>query len=276
MKIRFTKMQGAANDFIVLDNRDMRLPEETLSALARQLCPRRFAVGADGLMAVETAEAGGDFRMRFFNSDGSIGEMCGNGARCIARFGYMRGAAGPEMVIETTAGPVRAWRLADDLYKVRLNDVTRLETDMCLPIDGKIWHASYVELGDPPLPHLAVPYAGLQETAPAALRPLGAALRAHPALPKGANVNFYEVQPDGTVFERTFERGVEDFTYACGTGTASVAAVVTETGQVTDPHVVVDMAGGRLTVDVERRDGRISALYLSGPATVVYEGEADV
>lgn len=280
--MKFTKMQGAGNDFIIINNIEENLPRDSFSDLARTLCPRRTAVGADGLMAVEKAEEGGDFRMLFFNADGSQGEMCGNGARCIAKFGYDAGIAGKVMEIETAAGLVKAWRQDGDQYKIRLNNVTVMDLNRVLELDsadiwdGKNeWPCAYVELGSPGLPHLTVEYPGLAEEEPERLYCLGKALRSHKDLPKGANVNFYEIQKDGSIFERTFERGVEDFTLACGTGTGSVAAVLTEKGLVSgDRPVTIRMAGGTLQVEVCRSEnGEISDLYLSGPAKAVYQGE---
>lgn len=284
--MHFTKMQGAGNDFIVINNMEMQLSAEQLSDAAEALCRRRFSIGADGMMAVMPASRGGDFAMLFYNSDGSMGEMCGNGARCIARYGFDSGLAGEEMTIETTAGPVRAWRISEDRYKVRLNDVSRMELSMSLDACGRQWNCAYVELGDPGLPHLVVEYPGLAELMQGPdgrtcigedddrlheLRQLGRALRSHPVLPKGANVNFYETA-GGKVWEKTFERGVEDFTYACGTGTGSTAAVLSEKGLAGDSAEII-MAGGVLQVDVIRREGRITDLYLTGPAVTVCEGE---
>ena len=271
--MKFTKMQGAGNDFIVIDNRDLNLSVEALCDLARKLCPRRLSVGADGLMAVVPPKAGGDFGMIFINADGSVGEMCGNGARCICKYGYEKGIAGASMVVETTAGPVYGQRLSAMEYKVRLNDVTKFLPAVALVVSGQIWNAAYVELGHPGLPHLVVEYPGLARTEPSAIWNLGKALREHPNLPKGANVNFYEITEDGRVFERTFERGVEDFTYACGTGTGSVVTVLSEKGVVSGEHTAVEMAGGTLYVDVVREDGEVKDLYLSGPTVIVYEGE---
>ena len=125
-------MQGAGNDFIVIDNRRETLSEDQLSALARNFCRRRFSIGADGLMAVENAKKGGDFRMAFFNTDGSPGEMCGNGARCIAKYGYENGLSDVKAVIETPAGIVEAERLGRELYAVKLNAITRFDGDLQL------------------------------------------------------------------------------------------------------------------------------------------------
>lgn len=271
--MRFTKMQGAGNDFIVINNIAGQLPSDGFGELAKKLCCRRMAIGADGFMVVEKPSEGGDFKMLFYNNDGTLGEMCGNGARCIAKYGFENHLAGEIINIETTAGLVKAWRLDQMNYKVRLNDVTRLDLDMQLQACGETYPCAYVELGDPAVPHLVVEMKGLKNLAPGQLWNLGSTLRNHPALPKGANVNFYEIVGEDEVFERTFERGVEDFTYACGTGTASVVAVLTEKGLCSGSGVKVSMTGGDLFIDIAREGGQITDLYLSGPATIVAEGE---
>ncbi|MFR1516062.1 MAG: hypothetical protein ACLSTT_01905 [Evtepia gabavorous] len=130
-----------------------------------------------------------------------------------------------------------------------------------------------MELGSPGLPHAVVPYPGLADADPQALFQLGKALRSHPAFPKGANVNFYESTGPDQVLEKTFERGVEDFTLACGTGTGSVVAVLTLLGQVSGQGVQVSMAGGVLTIDVARTGDRITGLWLTGPTNLVAKGE---
>ena len=140
-------------------------------------------------------------------------------------------------------------------------------------VDGVRYACSYVELGDPGLPHAVVPYHGLKNADENALRELGRAIRWNPSFPKGANVNFYEIVGEDRIFERTFERGVEDFTYACGTGTGSVVTVLTLQGRVSGRGVQVDMTGGRLVIDAEREGSRIAALYLTGPTNVVCKGE---
>ena len=273
--MRFTKMQGAGNDFIIIDNLNREIDQESYSQIAARLCPRHIAVGADGMMFVERAEQGGDFKMMFYNADGMQGEMCGNGARCIAKYGYENGLAGEEMTIETTAGFVKAWRKNKMEYRLRLNDVTTLQCGMKLDALGKTYTCAYVELGNPGLPHIVVEMPGLRDMAKKDLFDLGLALRAHKALPKGANVNFYEIVGKDQIFERTFERGVEDFTYACGTGTGSVVAVLTQKGKVSGNNVEVSMEGGTLHIDIIRDGDKITDVYLTGPATIIYEAETE-
>jgi len=271
--MKFTKMQGAGNDFIIISNMDGQIDPGKYSEIAARLCPRHTAVGADGLMVVEPAEQGGDFKMMFYNADGMQGEMCGNGARCIAKYGYENGLAGEEMTIETTAGFVKAWRKDKMEYRLRLNDVTTLQNGLKLEALGKTYTCAYVELGNPGLPHLVVEMPELKTMAKKDLFDLGLALRAHPALLKGANVNFFEIVGEDEIFERTFERGVEDFTYACGTGTGSVVSVLTKAGRVSGQNVGVTMEGGVLHIDVVREGDAIKDLYLTGPAIIVYEAE---
>lgn len=271
--MQFWKMNGAGNDFIILNNIQEGLPAEAFPVLARTLCTPHRSLGADGFMVVEPAQGEGDFRMRFYNSDGSVGEMCGNGARCICRYGYETGLAGPTQRVETTAGLVIGERISQRAYRVRLNDPTTLSIHEELEAEGAVWPCAYVELGNPGLPHAVVPYPGLAGADPQALFRLGRALRNHPRFPKGANVNFYEVTGPDQVLEKTYERGVEDFTLACGTGTGSVVTVLTLLGQVSGQGVQVTMAGGVLTVDVERQGDQVTGLYLTGPTNLVAKGE---
>lgn len=271
--MKFWKMNGAGNDFIILNNLEERLPASALPEIAKALCERHLSIGADGLMVVEAPAEGGDYKMLFFNSDGSMGEMCGNGARCICRYGYENGLAGETQTVETTAGIVTGKRIDSRLYKIRLNDPSTLELDHPVEVDGVRYACSYVELGNPGLPHAVIPYHNLKNADENELRELGRRLRWHKAFPKGANVNFYEIIGEDAVYERTFERGVEDFTYACGTGTGSVVAVLTLQGKVSGHAVRAEMTGGTLVIDAQREGSRITSLYLTGPTNIVCKGE---
>lgn len=271
--MRFWKMNGAGNDFIILNGLEEKLPPEELPALVRALCRRRLSIGADGLMVVEPPRAGGDYRMRFFNSDGAEAEMCGNGARCICRYGYENGLAGTVQHVETAAGPVTGERIDRRNYRIRLNDPAVLAPEFPVTLDGKRWDCSYVELGDPGVPHAAVPLPGLRDWPEDELRRLGRGLRYHPAFPRGANVNFYEVTGPDRLYARTYERGVEDFTLACGTGSGAMAAALTLRGAVSGRGVEVETAGGVLRLDVTRDGERITGLFLTGPTNVVAVGE---
>lgn len=271
--MKFWKMNGAGNDFMVLNNLEEHLPLEYLPRVARTLCERHMSVGADGLMVVEAPTQGGDYKMLYYNSDGSMGEMCGNGARCICRYGYETGLAGETQTVEAAAGIVTGRRIDRRLYRIRLNDPTVMKLDYSVEMDGIQYSCSYVELGDPGLPHAVIPYAGLRQADENKLRELGRSIRWNKSFPKGTNVNFYEIVGEDHVFERTFERGVEDFTYACGTGTGALVAVLTLQGKVSGQGVRVDMTGGQLMVDTEQVQSHIASLYLTGPTNIVCKGE---
>ncbi len=299
--MEFWKMNGAGNDFIIINNIKEQLSAEQLSECARILCKRHMSIGADGFMAVDKPSAGvkADYRMRFYNADGMAGEMCGNGARCICRYGYENGFAGEEPVVETMAGIITGKRINKQLYRIRLNDPSVVELNREYRLDDQynIWNGagdfaikgSYFELGDPGIPHLVVEYQGnvsricgaehLMDANENVLRELGRALRWNSALPKGANVNFVEVIGNDEVCERTFERGVEEFTYACGTGTGCAAAVLAYFGKVSGNNVKFNVPGGNLYIDIEEindvkdSDLCVHGIFLTGPTNVVIKGE---
>lgn len=272
--MEFWKMNGAGNDFIVVDDRQDTIPDEKWPEIIRTVCERHMSIGADGFMVVKKPTYGGDYKMLFFNSDGSMGEMCGNGARCICRYGYENGLAGEVQKVETTAGLVTGWRVDHRLYRVRLNDPCNMRLDGKAEVDGATYDCAYVELGDPGIPHAAVPMKDLKNFDTQTLFRLGRKLRFYKDFPKGANVNFYEIIGPDHVYERTYERGVEDFTYACGTGTGSVVTVLTLLGKVSGKNVRVDMTGGTLYIDVERDgNGHVTDLFLTGPTNIVCKGE---
>lgn len=271
--MEFTKMQGAGNDFIIVNNMKLGMDPARFPAIAKRVCTPRLSLGGDALMVADHPQHGGDLRMRFYNADGTEGEMCGNGARCLARYAYEKGLAGESMTIETVAGDVPGWRLDKRLYKIKLNTPTVLKLDYPVEVDGVDYECSYVELGSPGLPHAVVRFPGLADRSLDWMRPLGAALRSHPAFPKGANVNFYDLPEEGPVVIRTFERGVEDFTLACGTGSGSTAAVITLKGLTNQHPVHLSALGGRLQVELEHRDGAVTGLYLIGDTNMVADGE---
>ena len=270
--MRFTKMNGAGNDFIILNNLTEHLPIPSLPGLARVLCRRHMSIGADGLMVVEAPAQGGAYRMLFYNADGSEGEMCGNGARCICRYGYENGLAGEEQRVETASGLVTGRRIDRRSYRIRLTDPTVIDLDRPVEADGVIYPCAYIELGTPGLPHAVIPMENLAARTMDELRPLAAALRRHPSFPKGANVNFYNLTDPDRLQELTFERGVEDFTYACGTGTGSVVLALTLRGLVSGDDVAVAMPGGQLRITVDREGDAVRNLYLTGPTNIVCEG----
>lgn len=271
--MRFCKMNGAGNDFIILNNMEEKLPHDVFPAVARTLCHRHLSIGADGLMVVETPRQGGDYRMLFYNSDGSEGEMCGNGARCICRYGYEMGLAGETQTVESPSGIVTGQRIDKRNYRIRLTDPSVIRLDYPLETEGGKYPCSYVELGSPGLPHAVVPYPGLKDMTMDQMRQLGKALRWHEAFPKGANVNFFDIVGPDELLELTYERGVEDFTYACGTGTGSVVLALTLLGKVSGQEVRVTVPGGLLKVTIERNGSDVKGIYLTGPTNIVCQGE---
>ena len=270
--MRFTKMHGAGNDFIVINNIEEQIPHGELSALAKKLCTPRLSIGADGMMVVVAPEKGGDYGMLFYNSDGSMGEMCGNGARCICRYGYEKGLAGENPRVETTAGLVTGQRIDRTNYRVRLNDATTAEAHRHVLINAKTWDCAYVELGNPSIPHAILEKPGFAAMDRDELRKLGRALRFAQEFPKGANVSFVDIKSEQEVDITTFERGVEDFTLACGTGCGSAAVALFLRGKG-ERQLLLHAPGGDLRVELSGEGTEINDIFLTGPTCIVCEGE---
>jgi len=249
-------MNGAGNDFMVMDARE----NENLdfSQLALKYCK---ITGADGFMAVGKSEIA-DFRLHFYNADGSRGEMCGNGARCICRFAYDMGIAGDTMTVQTDAGLVPGWRIDENQYRVQLNNPGVLDLNRKGPI-------AYVELGNPGVPHAVAEYDGDLWADADCIWDHMRSLRYDPAFPKGANVNFYQPIGESEVKVLTFERGVEDFTLACGTGCGSIASTLWMQGKLPGGVLTAHNRGGTLKVTIGGEHGEISSILLEGPTEVV-------
>ena len=248
-------MSGAGNSFMVIDVRGQTLDFPTLS---RSLCAM---AGTDGMMAADRSEIA-DFKIHFYNSDGSRGEMCGNGARCICKFAYEQGLAGETMTVETDAGIVYAVRLAENRYRIRLNNPGIVDLH-------RRQDAAYVELGSPGVPHCVSECPDLQWEDRDMRQQDFLQLRYAPEFPKGVNVNMYRQLDSTRVRILTFERYVEDYTLACGTGSASVAVVLWLQGKLPGGFLTVENPGGTLEVTVEGQNGQIAALWLEGPAEIV-------
>jgi len=248
-------MNGAGNDFMVMDARNGSYDFEVLS---KELCKLEKA---DGFMAIDHSDKA-DFKLHFYNSDGSRGEMCGNGARCICRFACELGLVGNEMTVETDAGLVPGWRLSESQFQVKLNNPGVLD----LHRKGDI---AYVELGDPGVPHAVAEYDGDLWADADCIWDHMQQLRHDPAFPKGANVNFHQWTGEGEVRILTFERGVEDFTLACGTGCGSTAAALWTAGKLPGGRLTAHNRGGTLTVTVDGQNGQIDSIFLEGPTEVV-------
>ena len=264
--LEFFKMSGAGNDFIVADNRTGIWGSYDLPALARGLCRRNLSVGADGLILVENSKRA-RFRIRIYNPDGGEAAMCGNGGRCAARFAFLRVIAGRQVTLETAAGVLGAEVLTDG--RVRLEIPVRLAApeSVRLELDGRAVSGYLVDTG---VPHLVVFVKDIER---APVEALGRRLRSHPGLGgDGANVNFVgPPRADGVVPMRTYERGVEGETLACGTGIVASALVSARAGRV-KPPVKVTAAGGVLTVGFTLTGDGAADVTLLGPAEYVFQG----
>lgn len=267
-KLQFTKMNGAGNDFVMLDNREGSMSLER--AQIARLCDRHRGVGADGVLILEPAANGADFRMRYYNADGGEAEMCGNGARCFAR--YAQRVAGPrdKVSFETPAGVIAA-ALDGDRVTLRMSDPKDFEADVEVTVLGALVQGTYMDSG---VPHFVVPVPAIEDVS---VRQLGSALRHHERFaPRGANVNFLEERGPGAIAIRTYERGVEDETLACGTGVVASALTFAAAGELAGPVRVLVRGGDELSVDFERDGERFTNVMLSGPADFVFEGSVEV
>jgi diaminopimelate epimerase len=262
--IAFTKMNGSGNDFIVIDNRRAVVPEN-LTDFVVAVCRRKLSVGADGLILIEAA-SDMDFRWRFFNSDGSRAEMCGNGARCAARFAYVFGIAGTRMTFGTDVGPVSA-AVQGERVKVRMTRPRDMELGRRLELSSGPVTFARINTG---VPHVVIEREDLE--AADVVTP-GRELRRHPAFaPAGTNVNFVQRRADGSVAIRTYERGVEDETLACGTGSIAGALVLARAHGLASPVHMVTRSGGVLTIHFQPSGDGFDDVHLEGDARLVYTG----
>ena len=265
-RIHFFKMHGGGNDFVLIDHRARFIPEAEQPALARRLCHRQVGVGADGLILIE-ASAAAHFRWRFYNADGSEPEMCGNGGRCAARFAVLSGIAPETLSFETVSGVIHA-EVRGRRVKLALTGVGDFQLNQTIPLEEANVTGHFVRVG---VPHLVVPVDDL-EAAP--VTEWGRLLRFHQMFqPAGANVNFVRFTGPENLSIRTYERGVEDETLACGTGSVAAALVGACLGRLSSPVEVLTRGGEILTVFFRPQSGACREVYLEGDALVVYQGE---
>ena len=236
-------MNGAGNNFAVIDARGVTVD---MSKTAIMLCENGKY---DGFMALDESDIA-DIKLHFYNNDGSRAEMCGNGARCICRFAYDNGIVDEKMTVETDAGIVEGERISESVYRIRLNDVKKMELDDLYGFD-------YTVVG---VPHVAIACDELEFDSANQLLDRAREIRNQ----KNANVNFYAKINESTVRILTYERGVEDFTLACGTGSGAVAAILFKRGIIDGHEVILQNQGGNLKI-VMTPNG---ALYLEGGADV--------
>ncbi|MEM6821956.1 MAG: diaminopimelate epimerase [Verrucomicrobiota bacterium] len=271
MKLKFWKMSGAGNDFVCLDNRSKKL--KSTKRQRERLCHRQFGIGADGLLIIETprGKAQVDYVMRYYNADGGEAEMCGNGARCFARYVQKITRTRKKAIsFSTPAGVIRAEYFGE---QVRV-DLTEVEGGrLNIPVKTSQGNMT-VHYADTGVPHVVVPVKDAETTD---IKKLGRELRFHKEFaPRGANVNFVQVLKKGSVRVRTYERGVEGETLACGTGVAACAWTCQGLYGFTSPVSLKVQGGATLKVYFTVEDGDVKNLKLHGPADFVYQGEIDV
>ena len=264
-KLSFTKMSGSGNDFVMIDNRNGGLDIEPRT-LAARICRRGMSVGADGVVLVEPSSKA-DFRMRIFNADGSEAEMCGNGGRCVARFAELLGIAGPRMAFETLAGIIRA-EVDGSRVKLQISPPRDLRLRQSIQVDGVVHQVHSINTG---VPHAVILCSDLQEVA---VRALWRQIRFHPAFqPAGTNVDFAAVLDLRRLVIRTYERGVEDETLACGTGAVASALVAASLGLVSSPVHVKVRSGETLTVHFSGSGPEFREVLFEGEVRLIYQGE---
>jgi len=264
--LSFVKMSGAGNDFVVIDNR--ALQHALTTAQIARLCDRHFGIGADGLLAVEPADQPEvDFRMRYYNADGGEAEMCGNGARCFARFVHPLRRVNAERVTFTTPAGLITGEYVGDEVRIGLTAPTEAKLHQRADFGWGEIEYHFMNTG---VPH-AVVYVPDAETAEVVAQ--GRAIRRSPVFPRGTNVNFVQVTDSGKLIVRTYERGVEDETLACGTGVVAAALLTHLVRKLPLPLCVKVRGGDVLTVDAQARDNGFAHVTLTGPATEVFSGE---
>ena len=271
MKIAFTKMHGAGNDFVTIDNLDGRYAI-TPESVAR-LCDRHFGIGADGLLLLEKPDGDGlDARMVYYNADGSRGEMCGNGARCFTAFALARGLGSEKgLRFMTDAGLISA-AAANGRYTIQMTRPAETRLNFSLDLRNGPATVHHTDTG---VPHVV---RFVEDVEQVDIRADGAELRFHPAFaPRGANANFARIEEDGTILLRTYERGVEDETLACGTGVTAVAILAHLVHGVPKPVTIQVRGGDRLTVEFDGTDEtNIDNVKMTGPAETVFTGEIEL
>lgn len=275
MLLRFFKMNGAGNDFIIVDNRDLSLTKELDADTIAALCDRHRGIGADGLLAVEPARKGADFRFRYYNADGGEAEMCGNGARCFGRFtAHLGEIVLKKVTFETIAGTLAAEMVGDDV-RIAMSEPKDLKLNTEVKIPGLDAALHFVNTG---VPHVVAFLESVEALDGFDVFNHGAAVRHHSAFaPAGTNANFAAVLAPDHISIRTYERGVEDETLACGTGMVASALVHHLLTGAASP-IKVDVEGGdTLEIGFEKTgDQTFKNVTLTGPADFVFEGEIDI
>ena len=264
--ITFYKFSGSGNDFIIIDNRKKIITLSDIPGFVSNICKRKMSIGADGLILIEHSQTA-DFKWRFYNSDGSIAEMCGNGARCAARFAYLNKIAGQNLSFETIAGIVKA-EVSDDMVKIKMTDPVDFMPDYSLELSSGYMQTGRINTG---VPHVVIDTVDIDNVD---IIKLGREIRFHDSFaPAGTNVNFVSMQGDKNIAIRTYERGVEDETLACGTGAVASAMIMAHNKKKESPLKILTKSGSILTVHFKEKNGSFYDIYLEGDARLIYKGE---
>ena len=267
-EIPFAKMNGTGNDFILINNMSGAYDLVKEPAFIAKVCTRKLSLGADGLICLEPSESH-DFAWRFFNADGGEADMCGNGARCAARFAVENNIAGPELSFETLAGIIKA-RVDGSLVRIGLPSPGELERDIRLTIEGTEYVMHSINTGVPHVVHFVDNVDDIEE---AQIETLGRAIRYHERFaPDGTNVNFVSYGLDTVLRIRTYERGVEGETFACGTGSVAAALVAAAIGTAKLPAALQTRSGEQLLVDANQSAASFDQVLLEGETCKVCEG----
>ncbi|MFH1201928.1 MAG: diaminopimelate epimerase [Candidatus Omnitrophota bacterium] len=263
-KLNFTKMVASGNDFVIAE---LRAQSSGLRILAQKICDRKYGVGADGLLVLERSKIAG-VRMRIFNADGTEAQMCGNGARCVALF-----TGKSHLEIETKAGIIEA-NLKKGLVRIKLTDCRDIKLDIPIPVNHRSLKVNFINTG---VPHAVIFVEGLDKID---VNNAGRQIRYHNKfMPAGTNVDFVEILDRDSIKVRTYERGVEDETLACGTGSVASAIICSFklNSRAAKLRFKVKTQGGEiLRVHFTKKDARIKDVWLEGCAKIVYEGEYNV
>ena len=266
--LAFTKAVASGNDFIIIDNKSGELDcrELDYSQIARDVCTRRLAVGADGVLVFEKSLVA-DFRMRIINPDGSEVDMCGNGARCSAYYAAINGW-GQELSFETGAGIISAV-VTGEMIKLKMSDPKDKKINLNLGMGHNIMVSHFINTGVPHVVHVVE-----EDLDNYNVKKIGRAIREHQFFaPEGTNVNFVKPIDNSSAVLRTYERGVEDETLACGTGTTAAAIILGLLGYVSSPVKMKTKSGEVLTVYYDIKGDKIDNVYLEGTAKIVFEGK---
>lgn len=266
MGIAFTKMSGSGNDFVIIDNRTPVLDPGTKRDFVKKVCSPKSSVGADGVIFLENSDKA-DYGWDFYNADGSSAEMCGNGGRCVARYAFEKGIAPQNHSFDTVAGIIEA-EVNGPMVKVKLTRPENLQNEIDVAFDGLQYQIDSLNTG---VPHAIV---FSEDVDSEDIQKIGSGIRYHSVFaPAGTNVNLVEKQNGNALKIRTYERGVEGETLACGTGAVASAIIASRKYKIESPVSVETRGGEILKVHIEPSNGSLPGVYLEGLTKITFEGQ---